>query len=256
MEKEDIIVMNVPLKFVNQRIEDYAMQVTYDPKEDRGQVVYNLSVIRTADLNKAVRVIKDVCRSGICASTMIRFEHSGARIEDYVIPEGMTGLMTICSTTLDGLLLNRGVPMNPVGGGVVEVEERVPRRFTHLIRYEYTTIDPLQVLISQEITSITRVMKSGNGNILANIRECHMEAEPILAGLLEDLSGAAFTGILDVGLPNTPALGVTVDPQYFGVVALGGTNQMAALVENGIWVKIRAMKGLVDIATMQDVLTY
>lgn len=183
MEKEDIIVMNVPLKFVNQRIEDYAMQVTYDPKEDRGQVVYNLSVIRTPDLNKAVRVIKDVCRSGICASTMIRFEHSGARIEDYVIPEGMTGLMTICSTTLDGLLLNRGVPMNPVGGGVVEVEERVPRRFTHLIRYEYTTIDPLQVLISQEITSITRVMKSGNGNILANIRECHMEAEPILAGL-------------------------------------------------------------------------
>lgn len=248
--------MTVPLKFVNQRIEDYAMQVTYDPREDRGLVVYNLSVIRTDDYDRAVRVIRDVCKSGICASTMIRFVDEGVEFQGFTIPEGMTGLMTICSTTLDGLLLNRGVPMNPVGGGVVEVEERVPRRFTHLIRYESTTIDPLQVLISQEITSITRVMKSGNGTILANIRECHMEAEPILASLLEDLSGAAFTGILDVGLPNTPALGVTVDPQYFGVVALGGTNQMAALVENGIWVKTRAMKGLVDIATMQDVFSY
>jgi len=32
----------------------------------------------------------------------------------------------------------------------VEIEKRTPIRFTHIILYEHTTIDPLQVLFSQK----------------------------------------------------------------------------------------------------------
>ncbi len=94
-------------------------------------------------------------------------------------------------------------------------------------------------------------MRTGTGSLLGNIRECHMEAEDKVAEILEELSESYFTGILDLGLPNTPCLGVAVEPQYMGVAALGGTNWMAALREEGIYVKMQAMKGVTDIARME-----
>lgn len=248
--------MNLPLKFVNQRIEDFAMQVTYNPKEGSGKFVYNLSLIRDEDLEYAISVFKDAFKAGVCVSGLVRFAEAGEEIGDYTIPQGQVGIVTMCSSTLDGILLRKGVPINPIGGGVVEIERRIPRRFTHIILYEFTTIDPLQVLISQEITSVNDVMRKGSGNLLANIRQCHMEAESLIGEVMDDLSGSAFFGILDVGLPNTPALGVAVDPQYMGIVALGGTNPMAAIKEGGIWMNTQAIKGLMEIEKMSEILDY
>jgi repressor of nif and glnA expression len=248
--------MNLPLKFVNQKIEEFAMQVTYEPREGTGKVVYNLSVIDTRDLEEALSIYKDAFRAGVCVSGRIRLVNSGEVIGEYPVPEGKTGIITICSSTLDGMLLRKGVPLNPIGGGVVEIEKRIPKRFTHLILYEYTTIDPLQVLIAQGITSVTDVMRKGSGTILANIRECHMEAESLIGQVLDDLSGSSFTGILEISPPNTPALGVEVDPQYMGIVALGGTNPMAAIREAGISVDIQAIKGLLEIETMSEIMDF
>lgn len=243
--------MNDPLRFVSHRIEDYAMQVTFEPSKGTGTVVYNLSLIHQEDLEYTLSVFKATCEAGVSPSGLIRVLEEGEINDGYTIPAGHCGLLTLCSTTLDGLLVKRGIPFNPIGGGVVEVTENIPRRFTHLIKYEYTTIDPLQVLISQEITSVLNVMKTGTGSLLGNIRECHMEAEDKVEEVLEELSASYFTGILDLGLPNTPCLGVAVDPQYMGVAALGGTNWMAALREEGIFVKMQAMKGVTDISRME-----
>lgn len=241
------------LRFVSHRIEDFAMQVTFSPLEGTGTVVYNLSLVRAADLEHTLSVFRATCEAGVSPSSLIRILFAGEEIDGFVIPPDQCGILTLCSTTLDGLLLQRGIPFNPIGGGVVEVTDNIPKRFTHLIKYEYTTIDPLQVLVSQEITSVLQVMKNGNGSLLGNIRECHMEAEDDVEEVLEELTDGYFTGILDLGLPNTPCLGVAVDPQYMGLAALGGTNWMAALREEGINVIMQAMKGLTDISTMQFV---
>ncbi|WP_440950923.1 DUF128 domain-containing protein [Methanosphaerula subterraneus] len=243
------------LKFINHSIEDFAMQVTYNPIEGTGQVVYNLSVFRTCDLAPAVDIVRGACRSGVCVSDLVKFIHEGESIDGYTIPQGSTGICTVCSITLDGLLLKRGVPLNPIGGGVIEIVDRIPRRFTQIIRYEDTTIDPLQVLASQDITSISRVISTGNGTILANIRECHMEAEPLVAELLDDLAESRFTGVLEVGMPNSPLLGVQISPQYIGMVAVGGTNPIAAVKESGYPVITRAMKGLLDVSEMEEIST-
>ena len=164
--------------------------------------------------------------------------------------------LSICSITFDGLLIGRGIPVNPIGGGVVEIENRTPVRFTHIILYEHTTIDPLQVLISQKTTSVTSVMETGSGNILANIREFHMEAEPLVGAVLDELSGSSYSGILEVGVPNLSLLGVPVSPQYIAIVAVGGTNPMAAIREGGRWVQTHAMKGLIDVKQMREIRDY
>lgn len=242
--------MNLPLKFVNNRIEEFAMQVTYQPAENTGTIIYNLSLIRTEDLEFAVTTLKNAYRAGLSVSDRVKFLKEGETLEDFVIQKGYTGICTMCSLTLDGLLLKQGIPLRAIGGGVVEIEDRMPRRFTHFILYEYTTIDPLEVLVSQDITSISMVMHRGRGTILGNIRECHMEAESRVTLLLDDLASIGFTGILDMGAPNVPLLGVPVTPQYFGVAMVGGTNAMAAIKESGRPVVTRAMKGLLDIQSM------
>ena len=248
--------MHLPLKFVHTKIEEYAMQVTFDPREGTGTVVYNLSLVRNEDMEYAVSVMKDAFKAGVCVSGLVRFIGSGEEVGDYRVPLGHTAIVTICSSTMDGVLMRKGIPVNPIGGGVVEIERRIPRRFTHMILYEHSTIDPLQVLMAQDITSINDVMRKGSGNILANMRQCHMEAETLVGEVIDELSGSSFSGVLDVGLPNTPALGVTVDTQYMGIVALGGTNPMAAIKEGGVYVMTQAIKGLMDVGSMREILDY
>lgn len=242
--------MSLPLKFVNNRIEEYAMQVTYQPADNKGNIIYNLSLIRTQDLEYAITMLKNAYRAGLAVSDRVKFLKEGEILGDFVIPKDYTGICTMCSLTLDGLLLKQGIPLRSVGGGVVEINDRMPLRFTHFILYEHTTIDPLEVLASQDITSISMVMHRGRGTILGNIRECHMEAESRVSLLLDDLTSTGFTGILDLGAPNVPILGVPVTPQYFGVAMVGGTNAMAAIKESGRSVVTRAMKGLLDIQSM------
>ena len=248
--------MELPLKFVSQRIEEYALQVTYEPEENTGKVIYNLSFIRSEDYEAAIRTILDAWATGLCVSDRIKFIESGEAIDGLVIPEDTVGICTVCSITLDAMLLKKGVPLNFIGGGIVEIEERLPRRFTALIRYEDTTIDPLGALLSQEITSVSGVMNTGNGSILANIRECHMEAEAVVGQVLDTLIVAGYTGILDVGIPNTPLLGVPVTADYGGIAIIGGTNPIAALREQGKWVKVQSLKGLVDISEMDYIENY
>ncbi|WML67386.1 MAG: Global nitrogen regulator NrpRII [Methanoregula sp. SKADARSKE-2] len=248
--------MNSPLKFVNHKIEDFAIQVTFDPVAGEGNVVYNLSLIKNEDLEFAISVLKNAYRAGISVSGLVKFFKSGETIADFVVPDGDTAICTMCSMTFDGLLINRGIPINPIGGGVVEIENRTPIRFTHIILYEYTTIDPLQVLISQKTTAVTSVMRKGSGSILANIREFHMEAEPLVSVVLDELSSSSYSGILEVGMPNLPLLGVPVSPQYVGIAAIGGTNPLAAIREGGRPVRIQAMKGLIDVKELEEIRTF
>jgi repressor of nif and glnA expression len=248
--------MTVPLRFVNNKIEDYALQVTFDPAAGEGNVVYNLSLIRNEDLDFTIGILKDANKTGVSVSGLVKFFASGETVSDFTIPQGRTGVATMCSITFDGLLIRRGIPINPIGGGVVQVENRTPLRFTHIILYEHTTIDPLQVLISQKTTSVTDVMRKGSGNMLANIREFHMEAEPLVGVVLDELADSHYTGILEVGMPNLPLLGVPVSPQYVAIAAVGGTNPMAAIRESGRWVQTQAMKGLMDIRQMEEIRTF
>jgi repressor of nif and glnA expression len=248
--------MTAPLKFVNHSIDDYAMQVTYNPATNEGTVVYNLSFVRNEDLEFSIGILKDAYKTGLAASGLVKFVGAKEKIGDFVVPEGQTAICTVCSVTLDGLLIRRGVPITPIGGGVVEIENRTPIRFIHMILYEHTTIDPLQVLNSQRLTSVTSVMRKGSGNILANIREFHMEAESLVGEVLDDLSDSSFIGILEVGMPNVPLLGVPVSPQFIGIACVGGTNPLAAIKEGGRWVQTNAMKGLIDVSEMKEIRDY
>ena len=255
--------MTIPLRFVNNKIDDYALQVTFDPVAGKGTVVYNLSLIKDEDLEYAISLMKDAHKTGVTVSGLVKFFASGERINGFVVPAGNTAICTICSITFDGLLIRRGIPVNPIGGGVVEIENRTPIRFTHIILYEHTTIDPLHVL---DQVAVGKLGGRDNRVVVVNSHLYSLDLEAVrpdelhggvvtkdLDLVLDELASSSYSGILEVGVPNLSLLGVPVSPQFVAIAAVGGTNPMAAIREGGRWVQTHAMKGLIDIGEMQEI---
>jgi len=155
--------------------------------------------------------------------------------------------------TIDGVLLKRGIPVRPKGGGIIEVIDREPTRFTDMLMYWATTIDPIDILISQELTGITGMMRTGNGRILGNLQEAPMLARDRIEEVLDNLAEAEFAGVLDLGEPNMDVLGISVERDHLGIALVGGTNLVAVATELGIDVKNESISGLTEISEMRHI---
>jgi repressor of nif and glnA expression len=242
------------MMFTNARIEEIMYSVTFNPKTRDGNIVVNLSVVDKKSLDAVLEIFKQVMYSGLSVCSYVKLFDEGETFIDYRVGEGKAGIATACSITIDGVFLKHGIPVRPKFGGIVQVKDRQPIRFTDMIRYDSTTIDPLEVLMSQELTSIKEMTRTGSGKILANFREVPMTAKDDVDHIINRLLTAGFYGILEVGDPNTPVLGVDVDRDHMGVIITGGTNPMAAVQESGIPIITKAIKGTMDFREMKKLL--
>lgn len=239
------------MMFTDARIESIMYQVTFEPKTREGDIIVNVAVVDKKDLDETLEIFRQVMYSGLSVCSYVRIFDEGEEFSGMGIPAGKTGIATACSITIDGVLLKHGIPVKPMFGGIVQVKDRVPLRFTDLISYDSTTIDPLEVLMSQELTSVREMMRTGSGKILANFREVPMSAKDDVDRLINRLLTAGFYGILEVGEPNSPVLGAHVDRDHMGIIITGGTNPMAAVQESGIPIVTKAIKGVMNFREMK-----
>ncbi|MEL4306205.1 DUF128 domain-containing protein [Methanococcoides sp. LMO-2] len=242
-----------PVQFTSSRIEDLMFRTTFDPVAMEGEVIVNLSLIREEDLDPVLEIYSLAMRSGLSVSPFLRIVEGGDTIGDFRVAKGDVGLATVCSITIDGVLLKGGVMINPKLGGVVQIKNGHPVRFTDVVTYVSTTIDPLEVLMSQDITSVTQMLRTGSGKVLANLREAPLIARDDIDHILSDMLDAGISGIMEVGEPNSRVLDVPVERDHLGVVVIGGTNPMAMAKEQGFEVRTSAMSTLIDINAMKHV---
>jgi repressor of nif and glnA expression len=231
------------LVFTLAKIENLMQQVTFDPISGHGRIITNTSLVPSGQVGETLEVFRDVISSGLAVCPLIKVEGIGefARIH------------TPCSMTIDGVLLKHGVPIRPKGGGLVEVVGREPRRFTDMLMYWATTIDPIDILISQELTGISEMMRTGDGRILGNLSEAPMLARERIEELLDLLLNAEFSGVLELGEPNMNVLGVSVELDHLGIALVGGTNLAAAAMENGLDIETESISGLTDVKDMKHI---
>ncbi len=244
------------IQFTSAKIEDLMFRTTFDPVTREGTVIVNLSIIDKKDLHDVMGIFEMAINSGLSVSPYLRVLHEGESIGGMTIEPDKVGFATMCSITIDGILLKKGVLVNPRFGGLVEIKNGTPLRFTNVLTYHSTTIDPLEVLMSQEITSVTEMLKTGSGKILANLREAPMAARDDIDRILSDMMDAGITGILEVGEPNTRILDVPVERDHLGIVVIGGTNPMAIVQEHGIGITTNAMSTVVDIKELRHINEY
>lgn len=239
-----------PITFTVSRMEDLMYRVTFNPSTYTGKLVTNISLIDSKHINDVLPIFRDVMLSGLTVSPLVKLLSPGESIGDLTIPPSMHGITTVCSITVDGVLLKHGVPIKPRFGGLVEIRDGVPLRFTDLVMYDSTTLDPLEILMSQSLTSVSDMLTSGSGKILANLREITMTARETVEEVLDELVSAGFGGILEVGEPNSDILGVSLERDHFGVVVVGGTNAEAVVQEQGFKMDTHAMSTLIDVNEM------
>jgi repressor of nif and glnA expression len=241
------------IMFIISKIESLMYEVTFDPGRRKGKIIVNTSIVEESDFGMAFDYFRQAMHSGLSVSPYIKIIRPGEKVGDLKIEKGKIGIFTACSITIDGVLLKAGIPVKPRFGGVVEIHDGSPLRFTDILMYDSTTIDPLDVLMSQELTSVTEMIRTGSGKILANMREAPMAARERIEERLDALVEAGFSCIMEVGEPNSDILGIQVGRDKMGIAVIGGTNPMALVQEHGIDINTQEMSRLLDIEEMSHI---
>ncbi len=241
------------IMFIISKIESMMYEVTFDPDKREGKIIANISIVDQSDFKKVLELLRQAVHGGLSVSPYIKIIKPGEKINDVMIENGKVGIATACSITIDGVLLKAGIPVKPKFGGVVEIHDGSPLRFTDILTYDSTTIDPLDVLMSQDLTSVTEMVNTGSGKILENLREAPMAARDRIEQVLDSLVKAGFSCVLEVGEPNSDILGIQVGRDKLGIAIIGGTNPMAFVQEHGIGINTQEMSILIDIGELSHI---
>jgi repressor of nif and glnA expression len=232
--------------FIISKIETLSYQTVFDIDTQRGRIVLNLSYFPMKNLKDAMRLMKPVFNSPYVMSDRVVLAKQGERIGDIEIPKGMVGLGTVCSVTINGIFLKTGIPVVSRFGGLLQVEKEGPSRFTALISYEGSSLDPILVFIKSGMTSVSKAVRQRTGNVLASFREIPVVSVDKALEIQEKLNAIGIGGILIIGNPNQPLFEMPVGMDKAGMVVIGGLNPIAALEEAGIPTESTAMAVLHD----------
>lgn len=233
--------------FLSARIDEMIYRMDYNFQTGQGQVLVNISLIRTSDLERSAGLLHKALDSGFCMGELITLYPEGEAVGDSIIPEGFTGIGTVCSITLNGVLLSAGIPVSSIFGGLLEIRNGRSERFTAIIKYDGTTLDPLEIFIRGGMTSITRAAETGSGFIGASFREIPASSVDKVLELDLALKKAGLGGFLEIGYPGQALLEIPMEDKRAGLVVAGGLNAAAILSEAGIDVQSKALTGLADI---------
>ncbi|AXV37854.1 MAG: hypothetical protein CIT01_06420 [Methanobacterium sp. BRmetb2] len=233
--------------FVFSKFEGMMYKTTLNPVEGAGKVVVNTS---SFIYNKKVMdILKKVFKSGIAVSPYVKIidnhsETSGKR---------EVKLETVCGTTVDGMLLNEGIPVIPQYGGLVSIEDNIPTRFTELIAYKKTSMTPLEAFTAKDMTSVLQVVEEGTGVIPANFRIIPSSAREKAKELFQKLGKIGISGLLKIGENGESVLGVPVEDDMIGIAIIGGIAPLNAANEAGCEVNIKLAENIVDFKEMKSI---
>jgi len=234
------------VNFIISKIDSLSYLTDFNIDTLKGNIILNISFFSEKKLRDVVKIVSEVFASPYVMSNRIILAKGGERIGDVQVPEGCVGLGTVCSITLNGIFLKSGIPVTSRYGGVVEIEEGVPRRFTSLISYEGSSMDPLEILIKSRTTDVTGVIAHSNGKILASFREIPVVSMREAEILREKMFSKGVGGNILFGKPNQPLLDVPVGVDKVGMLVVGGLNPIAAAEESGIFTESKAMSTLYE----------
>jgi len=246
MEELENALVSDKVGFVISKIELLSVQTTFDWEQRRGTVPVNVSFIPKGHFKRARDEMKGAFESRLCVSDLVAVAGEGERLAGAYVPSGKVGIATVCSLVVNGALLKAGIPMDSRFGGLLQMRDGKPFRFVELIQYSGCSLDPSAIFITGRMTSVAKVVKRGNGKVLANFREipaiCRPVADEVFAGLQESGLG----GLLVMGDISQPVCEMPVEMNKIGIILLGGLNPVAAVVEAGIEIDNSPMSGVID----------
>jgi len=236
---------------MSSRIEAMAYLMDFDLARKQGAVILNISFLRAADYPEALKVMRPVFKKKLSMGDRVLVAKSGEEIGTLSVPKGKIAFGSLCSINLNGILLRHSLPVESKFGAVLQMEMGKPHRFTELISYSGSTLDPHEIFIKSNMTAV-REATAGSGKILAGLREIPAISREKAEVILAQTEQAGLGGVLFVGKPGQPVLGMPVGVERVGIVVVGGLNPVAAVEEAGIETESKALVSLVEYNQLQS----
>jgi len=229
------------------KIDAMAYSMDFDPALRRGTVVVNVSTIPLKEFTDERRkLIERVFKKDYSMGKLLALFTPGDDSVSFEIPDGHIGIGTVCSITLNGVLLRRGIPTFSRFGGLLELRDGKPTRFVDIIHYDGTSIDPLVVFIRSGMADYCGAVTIGNGRIGASFREFPADSIDAVHSISDQLETLGLGSLLCLGNPGQNLYGVPVGPQRVGAIIIGGLNPMSIFEETGLRIESSALSSLVD----------
>ncbi len=235
------------------RIDVLSFKTTFDIKKGRGLLPVNVSFFPKEQFAQALKIMKPVFAKKLAVSSRVAVAQAGKMLGDIVVPKGKTGLATICSIVINGVLLKHGIPIDSKFGGILQVRKGETLRFVELIHYAGSSLDPSEIFIRGKMTSVQQVVADGEGKILANFREIPALSRNSVDKVINDFAEAGIHGVLSIGNAGQPVCQTHVDMNKIGMILIGGLNPVAAVCEEGIEVDNKAMSTVMAYEKLKDI---
>ncbi len=252
MEEMGNALVGDKVGFVIDKIELLAYQTTFDPRTRSGLIPINFSLFPAAELKRTFAAMAPCFKAGLCVSNLVAVAREGEKLAGVSIPAGQIGFATVCSIVFNGVLLKAGIPTDSRFGGILQLDKRKPWRFSDLIQYSGSSLDPSEIFIAGRMTSIRHAVGTGDGKILANFREIPAMSLGLAETIIANLKQAGINGPLILGGSSKPVCQVPVGLNKVGVVLAGGLNPIAAAVEAGCTVSNKAMSRVIEFSELSS----
>ena len=221
--------------FIHSKLEEMIYKTNLTHETQIGDIITNK--VETYDKD-VIQPIKKAMKNGLAVSPLINItEETTNNKTKYTIK-------TICSTTIDGVLLSNGIPSQPIYGGLVEIENYKPTHFTEIISYNKTSLSPINAFISKDMTSVQKVIEEGNGIIPANFRVIPSNTKEKTIEILKKLEKINIDGVLSIGQNGEITLGIPVSKDLIGVTIIGGVTPFCLAQELGHNINIKTIDEL------------
>lgn len=228
------------------KIDTLTYQMDFSLRKLKGKIILNVSTLNKRDVRKAIPLIHSVFRAGLGMGRFILIGKPGTKIGNQLIGDATLAIGTVCSVTVNGVFLKEGIHITSRFGGSLELFKGRPVRFTEIIHYDGSSLDPLEIFIKGKITSVHQAVLTGNGKIGASFREFPSVALQQVEKIRKKLDQVGLGGILMIGKPGRPLLDIPVSEGMVGMIVAGGLNPLAAVEEFGIATENIAMNTLFD----------
>ena len=208
--------------FIHSKFEEMMYLTDFNYMEQKGNVVVNTSTVYNKE---SINILQEFFESGLSVSPYVNLNRVPNTEEIEVT--------TICGTTIDGILLNEGIPSQLQYGGLLEIENSRPTKFTNLISYKKTSITPLDSFTNSNLTSVLDVITKGSGVIPANFRLIPGVSRQKTIDIINKLNKIGIGGVLAISKEGKDILGVPVPDGMIGISIIGGITPFCALKEIG-----------------------
>jgi repressor of nif and glnA expression len=228
--------------FIYSKFEEIIYLTDFTYMTQKGNVVVNTSTVYDEE---SIDIMKGIFESGLSVSPYVHLNEDkiGGEIE----------VTTICGTTVDGVLLNSGIPSQPQYGGLLKIEDSQPINFTEIISYKKTSITPLDAFTNANLTSVLDVINSGDGVIPANFRLVPGIARQKTIEVLNGLNKIGIGGVIGVSQEGKDLLGLPVPDGMVGIAIIGGITPFCAIKELGENIDIKIAEEIRNFSTLTPI---